>query len=153
MDRHANDNANDNDADTTGGWIIVRSEFQFRRGQKTKPASKTSASLGQKLKSLSIPEPFWDILRSTNHLLQTPSLPPLRRVGSSLLDGILGNWFHPWESGNPDGINRNKYRGGTSDATFSSALIYHYYHHNCCCYCWSFEVFPTSKTSIFVVRK
>ena len=31
MDRHDND---DNDADTTGGWIIVRSEFQFRRGQK-----------------------------------------------------------------------------------------------------------------------
>ena len=50
---------------------------------------------------------------------------------------------------------QNKYRGGTSDATFLSALIYHYYHHRCCCCCccWSFEVFPTSKTAIFVVRK
>ena len=52
-------------------------------------------------------------------------------------------------------FSRNKYRGGTSDATFLSALIYHYYHHCFCCYCccWSFEVFPTSKTAIFVVQK
>ena len=40
MDRQANDNVNDNDDnndnnnDTTGGRIIVRSEFQFCRGQK-----------------------------------------------------------------------------------------------------------------------
>ena len=51
-------------------------------------------------------------------------------------------------------LQKNKYRAGTSDATILSALIYHYYHHHCCCCCyyWSFEVFPTSKTAIFVVR-
>ena len=40
--------------------------------------------------------------------------------------------------------SRNKYRGGTSDATTSSALIYHHHHHHhhhhrrrrrCCCCC------------------
>ena len=52
-------------------------------------------------------------------------------------------------------LQKNKYRAGTSDVTILSALIYHYYHHHCCCCCyyWSFEVFPTSKTAIFVVRK
>ena len=40
------DDDDDDDADTLGGWIIVRSEFQFRRGQKLRkklfPACKNT---------------------------------------------------------------------------------------------------------------
>ena len=37
---------------------------------------------------------------------------------------------------------KNKYRGGTPDATTSSAPINHYHYVHCCCRCWSFKVSP-----------